>query len=291
MSSEKIVNTVRIAATADIHHGHPREKDGEFGTRAQWSAWFEGAQTAGAQILILGGDNTHTGKAHEAKEIARLAKTMFGSPIYAINGNHDKIGGKEDEMNLLMEKEGVTVLDNKAEIIDIQGVRIGLVGMNGSMNIDEFHKLPIDQTRWEKVHERTEELYGEIFGNNLDFLLQNQNMVDYILPIIHIPIHIDQYSDTNPPEILKDMTPKIYKRICAVKENIAAVIGGHVHSLRSESYRRRDPYYETKDGISMINVAAPNAIRQGENPIFLFDIILEKSKEEKKITVRRVKNG
>lgn len=290
--ANKETSTVRMAIVADIHNGHPEDRDGEFGTPQQWKAWFRGAQEAGAQILILGGDNTHTGLPREAKQLAKSARENFNGNIFAISGNHDMIEDKLSHVNAAMEEEGVTVLDDKAEIVKIKERCIGFVGMDGSLDVTRFNTLkdiyPDKEKRTDRIYDETEEKYGKIFQANLDWLRKAQ--VEFIIPIIHVPIHVDQYSDTTPPDRLRDMTPLMYKRILKVKDKVAVVVGGHVHSTKSASYRRDNPLYQTKEGVNMLNVAAPNAIRQGNNPIVILDVDYDGRDESKKVSVRRVQN-
>lgn len=164
---------------------------------------------------------------------------------------------------------------------------MGFIGSNGSIELDEFNRLKAipRSERIKILHKMTEERYVPIFEKNLKSLVSEG--VDCIIPVVHIPVHPAQYSDTVYRDFNEQLSPSIYNNLVIIKNHVAAVIGGHVHSVTNPAYRRDDPLCTTQEGIPLMNVAAPNAIRQGKNPIFLFDVMLEKSEEGKNITLTR----
>lgn len=271
LTGNRKVSKVLFAATGDIHGGSPLERSHEFGTIEQWGNWFREAKEKGAKALILAGDITHQGIPETARAVAKLATSYFGNAVFAITGNHDELQGKTQKVTLAMEEEGVTILDDKAKVVDIDGARIGLIGLNGSIGINEYNALKEvgAETRRRELHRLTEEKYYKTFDTNIQFLLDEK--VDYIVPVIHVPVHPGQYSDTKQHMYTHEMTPKIYERLKKIREHVAIVVGGHVHG-ENPAYRRNNPLYLTKENIAVANVAGPNAILQDLSPVYTFHV-------------------
>lgn len=108
---------VRIAAVADlhvhkVHHGEYRAMFAEISERAD--------------VLALCGDLTNLGLAEEAEQlVGDLAAVKV--PVVAVLGNHDHHSGKPEEVKRVLERVGVTFLDE--ETFEIGGV--GFAGIKG----------------------------------------------------------------------------------------------------------------------------------------------------------------
>jgi Icc-related predicted phosphoesterase len=111
--------TVRIAAIADVHctkrsHGH-------------LEPCFARA-TAGADVLLLGGDLTDYGLPEEAHVLAlELRPVLKTIPVVAVLGNHDFESGRSAEVTQILADAGVVVLDGDA--CELYGV--GFAGVKG----------------------------------------------------------------------------------------------------------------------------------------------------------------
>ncbi len=112
---------IRIAAVGDIHFG----PDSAGTLRAHLEELPEHAD-----VLLLAGDLTKYGDPDEAAVLVQeLAGIDF--PIVAVLGNHDYHREREDEIRRLLEETGVRVLEGDAEVVTVNGVRLGVAGLKG----------------------------------------------------------------------------------------------------------------------------------------------------------------
>jgi Icc-related predicted phosphoesterase len=112
---------VRIAAVADVHchrqmHGQLADALKDVNERAD--------------VLVIAGDLTATGKLVEAEEfIKEVAHVSI--PIVTVLGNHDYESDEQTDIRDLLEKHGIHVLDGNAVNLDTPGGRVGLAGAKG----------------------------------------------------------------------------------------------------------------------------------------------------------------
>lgn len=109
--------TIRLAAVGDLHC--TKHSQG-----ALQSLFSQIAKTA--DILLLCGDLVDYGQLEEAEV---LAKELAGVkiPMLAVLGNHEFESGQQDEIQRILSKAGVVVLDGDA--YEVQG--IGFAGVKG----------------------------------------------------------------------------------------------------------------------------------------------------------------
>jgi Icc-related predicted phosphoesterase len=112
---------IRIAAVGDVHFG-----EDSAGTLAPHLEGLEGH----ADALLLAGDVTRIGFAHEAEALARELEQVR-VPVIAVLGNHDYHQGHERDIARILEAAGVRVLEGDAEVLRIGGRRIGIAGVKG----------------------------------------------------------------------------------------------------------------------------------------------------------------
>jgi len=114
----KTVETVRIAAVADLHFGRA-------GYGPPLRALFDGLADR-ADVLALCGDLTDSGDPEEARGLARVlaAATV---PTVAVLGNHDFESGKVPEVSRILCDAGVHMLDGST--YEVRGV--GFAGVKG----------------------------------------------------------------------------------------------------------------------------------------------------------------
>jgi len=112
---------IRLAAAADIHCRH----DGH----GSFKPYFESA-AQDADLLLLGGDLTSWGVPAEAEVLAAELRGL-GIPVVAVLGNHDYHHDEEVEIRLILEREGVQVLERECTVLDVHGERVGVVGAKG----------------------------------------------------------------------------------------------------------------------------------------------------------------
>jgi Icc-related predicted phosphoesterase len=112
---------IRIAAAGDTHLG----LDAAGSLRPHLEEL-----SASADVLLLAGDLTRVGDPAEAKVVAaELADVEI--PRVAVLGNHDHHVGEAEGVVTALEDAGIVVLDGESVVLDIRGVRVGIVGTKG----------------------------------------------------------------------------------------------------------------------------------------------------------------
>lgn len=112
---------IRIAAVGDVHAG--LDSVGTIGPRLLDLA-------AVADVLLLAGDLTKGGEPEEASVLAGEL-TGLGLPIVAVLGNHDHHADRPDEVAARLTDMGVQVLEGSSTVLEVEGVRLGVVGAKG----------------------------------------------------------------------------------------------------------------------------------------------------------------
>jgi uncharacterized protein len=112
---------VRLAAAGDIH---VRE-----GTEGRTRASFEELRGR-VDLVLLAGDLTNCGKPEEAAVLAAACRDV-GLPVIAVLGNHDWHQDRADELSAILSEAGVVMLDRDQAIVEVSGLRVGVVGAKG----------------------------------------------------------------------------------------------------------------------------------------------------------------
>ncbi len=120
-SDPDAAGAIRLAAAGDIH---VRE-----GTLRQTRASV--AELRGkADLLLLAGDLTNCGEPGEAAVLADACRDL-DLPVIAVLGNHDWHQGRADEISAILSEAGIVVLDRGHTIVEVDGLRVGVVGAKG----------------------------------------------------------------------------------------------------------------------------------------------------------------
>lgn len=112
---------IRVAAVGDIHLGH-----GEVG---RYRPSLE-ALSDRADLFLLAGDLTTRGEIEEAAVVAAELGRL-DLPTIAVLGNHDYHTDQQAHMTTMLEDAGVRVLEGDAEVLEINGMRVGIAGTKG----------------------------------------------------------------------------------------------------------------------------------------------------------------
>jgi Icc-related predicted phosphoesterase len=112
---------IRIAAVGDVHFGAD-----SFGTLRP----HLGRLAEQADVLLLAGDLTTCGDPGEAAVLAAELRDLE-VPAIGVLGNHDYHGDREAGVRAALEAAGVRVLEGESAIVEVDGVRVGVVGMKG----------------------------------------------------------------------------------------------------------------------------------------------------------------
>jgi Icc-related predicted phosphoesterase len=85
-----------------------------------------------ADLLLVAGDMTDTGRIVEAEAAAEMLATA-AVPVIAVLGNHDLRTVRRAAFRRVFERQGITVLDGGTRNVTTHsGVRIGVAGITGS---------------------------------------------------------------------------------------------------------------------------------------------------------------
>ncbi|HEY8029176.1 MAG TPA: metallophosphoesterase [Gaiellaceae bacterium] len=112
---------IRIAAAGDVHASEA--------TRERVENAFARAESD-ADVILLAGDLTTTGEPEQAKVLANACRDL-SIPVFAVLGNHDYHAGRAAEVSALLAEAGVHMLDRSAQMCEIAGMQIGVVGTKG----------------------------------------------------------------------------------------------------------------------------------------------------------------
>jgi uncharacterized protein len=123
---------VRIAAAGDVHASEA--------TRERIDAAFRAVQQE-ADLVLLAGDLTTLGEPEQARVLAN-AVAGLEIPVAAVLGNHDLHSGHGDEVAAILRDAGLHMLDRAAEIFDVRGQEVGVVGTKGFVGGFTGSQLP-----------------------------------------------------------------------------------------------------------------------------------------------------
>ena len=112
---------IRIAAAADIHAG-PESA----GTLKPLLADLKDE----ADLLLLAGDLTRSGKPLEAKTLVDELQDV-GVLVVAVLGNHDYHSDQAAEITRILKDAGIHVLDRGSVVLDVAGQRVAIAGTKG----------------------------------------------------------------------------------------------------------------------------------------------------------------
>lgn len=113
---------IRVAAAGDLHCSRaPEDRD-------RIAHAF--ASIADADLVLLAGDLTTHGDPAEAAVLAAAAGGA-AAPVAAVLGNHDWHENHADEVTSTLERGGIRMLEREPAVIEIRGLRIGVVGVKG----------------------------------------------------------------------------------------------------------------------------------------------------------------
>lgn len=115
------MSEMRIAAVADIHLG----KD----LAGHYRARLNGIEER-ADVLLVGGDLTRHGTVEEGLVVADELRDL-PIPVVAVLGNHDYHSDATVAILAILRDAGITVLNDDAAVICVNGRRLGVAGGKG----------------------------------------------------------------------------------------------------------------------------------------------------------------
>jgi Icc-related predicted phosphoesterase len=112
-----------IAAGGDLHFA-PATKV------AAMQAELRAAASA-ADLVLLAGDLTASGRPEEAASLAEACADM-GAPVVCVLGNHDRRWEGGTAVASALGEAGAVVLDPGAHVLEVAGTSIGIAGVTGA---------------------------------------------------------------------------------------------------------------------------------------------------------------
>jgi Icc-related predicted phosphoesterase len=83
-----------------------------------------------ADLILLAGDLTTHGEPGQAGFLAEACEGI-AIPVVAVLGNHDYHCARADELAAALAEAGIVVLDREAQVFDVEGIEVGIVGAKG----------------------------------------------------------------------------------------------------------------------------------------------------------------
>jgi uncharacterized protein len=112
---------IRIAAAADIHASDVSA----YRVERAFSD-LEGE----ADVVLLAGDLTTSGEPEQAEVIAAASRGL-DVPIFAVLGNHDHHAGRTEEIEEVLQRAGIRLLDRECATCEVEELELGIVGTKG----------------------------------------------------------------------------------------------------------------------------------------------------------------
>ncbi|MDX5482876.1 MAG: metallophosphoesterase [Hymenobacteraceae bacterium] len=244
MTKTKGKNTkTKIAAVGDIH---VRETD-----QGKWEGFFKEASEQ-ADVLLLCGDLTDTGRVAEAEVLAHELKACT-IPVVAVLGNHDYERDHHKGIRKTLIRENVHVLDGDCIVIGdvgFAGVKgfgggfdQGMLGMFGEPMIKSFVQEAVDESL---------KLDGALA--RLDS--EHENLKKVVL-LHYAPIKSTVVGE---PEQIFPFLGSSRLADPINRRGVLAAFHGHAHigTLKGE----------TSKGVKVFNVSKPILVKEGYDPAF-----------------------
>ena len=112
---------IRIAAAGDIHCSEEE--------RSRLENAFLDAD-GGSDLILLAGDLTTYGEPEQAAVLADVTREI-DTPIFAVLGNHDWHADRHEELVGALREGGIHLLERAAEVIEVNGLQVGIAGTKG----------------------------------------------------------------------------------------------------------------------------------------------------------------
>ena len=168
ITSEKIVNPIKIALVTDLH---------SFKYGKSQKTLIDAVIKQNPDIVLLGGDIFDDKIPDENTELF-LAGISGKYPCYYVTGNHEYWSRRVDEMLDILRKYNVTILDGKSETVEVNNQKISISG--------------IDDPDANFYTGKVEGFYAQ-----LDEINQTKDNSLYTILLAHRPSYANKYLDYN----------------------------------------------------------------------------------------------
>ncbi|MHA6249968.1 metallophosphoesterase family protein [Pontibacter sp. CAU 1760] len=238
----------RVAAIGDIH---VRETDS-----GKWKDFFAHVSEK-ADVLLLCGDLTDTGRTSEAEILAEELKAC-SIPVVAVLGNHDCERDHQKGIRKALQKVNVNMLDGDCVVfgdVGFAGVKgfgggfdRGMLGMFGEQQIKDFVQEAVDESlKLDGALARLESEYTD---------------VKKIAVLHYAPIKATVEGE--PEQIFPFLgSSRLAEPIN--RRGVVAAFHGHAHIGTLEG--------ETTKGVKVYNVSKPILMREGfDPPVYILEV-------------------
>lgn len=238
----------RIAAIGDIHV--------QATEKGNWEGFFRQASKM-ADILLLCGDLTDTGKPEEAEVLKKEMKAC-SIPVVAVLGNHDHEHNNQEEIKNIIQKDDVYVLDGESVVLG----NIGFAGVKGfgggfdSAMLSMFGEKMMKKFVQEAVDEALK------LDRALTRLDSDHENLHKIALLHYAPIKATVAGE---PEQIFPFLGSSRLAEPLNRREVTAVFHGHAHVGTLEGV--------TSKGVRVYNVAKPILQKQGlPTPFFIMEL-------------------
>ncbi len=145
-SLPKSFDGYKIALVSDLHNA-------EFGEDNE--KLIELLKSSAPDIIAITGDIIDGRETDVEIALSFAEKAVEIAPCYYISGNHEALAGKDAYSTLKsgLEKAGITVLDDKGEVIEKNGEKISIIGIGNAFVSDNNIGLYMDPKRIKALSE------------------------------------------------------------------------------------------------------------------------------------------
>lgn len=134
-------------------------------------------------IIVITGDLISNSKEKNLNKAIFFIKKIKGiAPIYFISGNHEARINNYDKLKRMLKDQGVTILDNKCELIKYKNANINLIGIddpvmvssgytdNSNIINDELTKANYNRDKFNILLSHRPELFSTYVKSKIDLI-------------------------------------------------------------------------------------------------------------------------
>ncbi|MFT2007781.1 metallophosphoesterase family protein [Pontibacter sp. 13R65] len=233
----------RIAAIGDIH---VREAD-----QGKWADFFREV-SAQADVLLLCGDLTDTGRESEAEVLAKELKSC-SIPVIGVLGNHDYDKNEQEAIRKVLVREDVHILDGESVVIGDVGFA-GVKGFGGGFDKGMLSMFgePMMKAFVQEAVDESLKLDGALA--RLD---SEHTDLKKIVLLHYAPIKATVVGE---PEQIFPFLGSSRLAEPLNRRGVIAAFHGHAHIGTLQS--------ETSKGVKVFNVSKPVLVQEGYDPCF-----------------------
>lgn len=222
---------LRVAAAADLHCRPGKEE------RVNAMLCQVAEQ---ADLLLLAGDLTDTGMPAEANVLVEVLSAC-PIPIVAVLGNHDFHHHQQADLQQVLSRRGVTLLDGDGWTFEHAGVRLGVAGAVGfGGGFRPYHLTAFGEEEWKTLHEKT-----TTECRKLDRALSAVRGADYVIAMLHYSPTVTTMGDE--PAALYPYLGSSELGDTLERHAVHFAVHGHAHLGQ--------PKGQTAGGVAVYNVA------------------------------------